>query len=242
MSDICQWTGLALVQVMACHLFGTKPLPEPMLAYCQLDSWKQISVKFESKFYHFHSSNYIWDHCLPKWQLFCPEGVELIPHVSSNNLLPRQYLIYINTYMVHFKYKLWFEESNIKFWNIRNIKKKKASVMAQSPPTALAPVTNISLSDECFVNLIVWLSICYESKRWTSIIYSVLPTPPNLWCGMEQYFQEDFELNTKHRKYASAPHRHWFSLYWFENIIWISGLRHHAMSVTIPSDHCQHNS
>ena len=23
---------------MACHVFGTKPLPEPMLAYCQLDS------------------------------------------------------------------------------------------------------------------------------------------------------------------------------------------------------------
>ena len=27
-----QWTGSALVQVMACRQFGTKPLPEPMLA------------------------------------------------------------------------------------------------------------------------------------------------------------------------------------------------------------------
>ena len=27
----------ALVQVMDCRLFGTKPLPEPMLAYCQMD-------------------------------------------------------------------------------------------------------------------------------------------------------------------------------------------------------------
>ena len=27
-----QWTGSALVQVMACRLFGAKPLPEPMLA------------------------------------------------------------------------------------------------------------------------------------------------------------------------------------------------------------------
>ena len=26
----------ALVQVMACHLFSIKPLPEPMLAYCQM--------------------------------------------------------------------------------------------------------------------------------------------------------------------------------------------------------------
>ena len=30
--------GPAFVQVMACHLFGAKPLPEPMLVYCQLDS------------------------------------------------------------------------------------------------------------------------------------------------------------------------------------------------------------
>ena len=45
-----QWTGSALVQVKACRLFGDKPLPEPMLAHCQLDSWEQISVKLESKF------------------------------------------------------------------------------------------------------------------------------------------------------------------------------------------------
>ena len=32
-----QWTGSALVQVMACRLFGAKPLPEPMLTYCRLD-------------------------------------------------------------------------------------------------------------------------------------------------------------------------------------------------------------
>ena len=40
---------------MACHLLSAKPLPEPMLSYFQLDSWEQISVKFESKFCHFHS-------------------------------------------------------------------------------------------------------------------------------------------------------------------------------------------
>ena len=34
-----QWTGSALVQVMACRLFGAKPFPEPMLAYCQPDAW-----------------------------------------------------------------------------------------------------------------------------------------------------------------------------------------------------------
>ena len=37
-----QWTGTILVQVMACRLCGAKPLPEPKLAYCQLDSWNWL--------------------------------------------------------------------------------------------------------------------------------------------------------------------------------------------------------
>ena len=32
-----QWIGSTLVQIMACRLFGAKPLYEPMLGYCQLD-------------------------------------------------------------------------------------------------------------------------------------------------------------------------------------------------------------
>ena len=32
-----QWIGSALVQIMACHLFDTKPLSNPVLGYCQLD-------------------------------------------------------------------------------------------------------------------------------------------------------------------------------------------------------------
>ena len=35
---------------MACRLFGAKPLPEPMLAYCQLDPWEQIYVEIELMF------------------------------------------------------------------------------------------------------------------------------------------------------------------------------------------------
>ena len=72
-----QWTGSALVEIMASCLFGAKPLPEPMLAYCQLDSWEQISVKFESKFYHFFSRKCIWNYRLLKWRPFCPGGDEL---------------------------------------------------------------------------------------------------------------------------------------------------------------------
>ena len=28
---------------MACHIFGTKPLPEPMMAYCELDSGNECN-------------------------------------------------------------------------------------------------------------------------------------------------------------------------------------------------------
>ena len=75
---MCQWNESALVQLMACRLFGAKPLPEPMLAYCQLDSREQISVKFESEFCHFHSRKCFWNCRLPIWRPFCPGGDELI--------------------------------------------------------------------------------------------------------------------------------------------------------------------
>ena len=32
-----RWAGSSLVQIMACRLFGAKPLSEPMLEYCQLN-------------------------------------------------------------------------------------------------------------------------------------------------------------------------------------------------------------
>ena len=38
---IRQWTGSHLVQVI-----GDKPLPEPVLIYCQLDPYEQSYVKF----------------------------------------------------------------------------------------------------------------------------------------------------------------------------------------------------
>ena len=58
----------------ACYLslFGAKPLPEPMLTYYQLDSWEQISVKFDLEFSLFHSRKCIWNYCLPKRRPFCP--------------------------------------------------------------------------------------------------------------------------------------------------------------------------
>ena len=75
-----QWIGAALVQVIVCRLLSpAKSLPETILAYCQLDSWNQISVKFESEFYHFHSRKCIciWNCRPPKLWSFCPKGDEL---------------------------------------------------------------------------------------------------------------------------------------------------------------------
>ena len=75
-----QWTESALVHVMACRLFGAKPLPETMLVYCQLDPWEQTSVKFEWEFYHFHSWNAFVVY--PKWRPFC-SGEKRGSHGSS---------------------------------------------------------------------------------------------------------------------------------------------------------------
>ena len=52
-------TGVAFVQAMAC-LLGAKPLPEPMLTYCQLNPSEKTSGKFESKYKTFHSWKRIW--------------------------------------------------------------------------------------------------------------------------------------------------------------------------------------
>ena len=59
-----QWLGSALVQIMACRLFGAKPLPKPMLGFCQLDPYDQNSVKFQSKHKTFHSRKCIWKYLL----------------------------------------------------------------------------------------------------------------------------------------------------------------------------------
>ena len=70
------WIGSTLVQIMACRLFGAKPLSKPILAYCKLESWGHISVKFESELYDFHSLKCNWKYRQPKWRPFCPGGDE----------------------------------------------------------------------------------------------------------------------------------------------------------------------
>ena len=40
--------------------FGAKPLPQPMLIYCQSNPYEQTLVRFESKYNNFHSRKWIW--------------------------------------------------------------------------------------------------------------------------------------------------------------------------------------
>ena len=40
-----RWTDSAYIQVVACRLFGAKPLPKPMLTFFQLDLEEQTSER-----------------------------------------------------------------------------------------------------------------------------------------------------------------------------------------------------
>ena len=65
-----QWTGSALVQVMTCHLFSTKPLLDPMLTFLNWALKNITSVKFESKYKNFHQWKCIWKYHLRNWGHF----------------------------------------------------------------------------------------------------------------------------------------------------------------------------
>ena len=66
-----QYNITSLVQIMACRLFGAKPLSEPMLPYCQLDPKEHISVKFCLKLRSFHSRKCTGKCRLPKGRPSC---------------------------------------------------------------------------------------------------------------------------------------------------------------------------
>ena len=73
-----QWIESALVQIMACRIFGTKPLSKAMLTYCQLDSNEQTSMKVEARYKPFHSRKcMIWKHRLQNGGHFVQGGDKL---------------------------------------------------------------------------------------------------------------------------------------------------------------------
>ena len=44
---MCQWIASSLVQIMACRLFSAKPLPEPMMTYCQLEPSNKLQWNWD---------------------------------------------------------------------------------------------------------------------------------------------------------------------------------------------------
>ena len=77
-----RWIGTALVQIMACRLFGTEPLSKPMLVYCQLDLKQQTSVKFEWKYIILHWWKCIWKCLLRNGRPFCPGEISKLPNLN----------------------------------------------------------------------------------------------------------------------------------------------------------------
>ena len=80
------WIRSALVQIMACRLFGAKPLSEPVLGYCWLDPSEQTSVKFLSKCKTFNTRKCIWKYRLRKGGHFVLGKMSEIPLTFGNSV------------------------------------------------------------------------------------------------------------------------------------------------------------
>ena len=75
---MCQWIRSTFVQIMACPLFDTKPLCEPMLIYCHLDPYKQTSVMFYCTIQNLSFMKMHVKILSTKGQPFCPGGDKFI--------------------------------------------------------------------------------------------------------------------------------------------------------------------
>ena len=78
-----QGTGSALVHVMACRLFGAKPLPKPMLGYSQLDSEGTNLSEILIKIQNFSFTKMHLKISSSKWRPFCSGGDEFISEPMS---------------------------------------------------------------------------------------------------------------------------------------------------------------
>ena len=95
---------------MACRLFGAKPLSEPMLIYCQLDSKEHISMEYYSIFKLFHSRKCIWKHRLRNGGLF----------VSASMCLGQSVFCTFLCKYIHGPLVLWWGNSSVTS-NTKNI-------------------------------------------------------------------------------------------------------------------------
>ena len=93
-THMCESNGPSLVQTRACPLFGTKALSEPVLAYHQLESWEQTSLKSISKYNNFHWRKLAWKYNLQNGN-HCRLNEFNSPHMVS------PYLIWFHYTLIH---------------------------------------------------------------------------------------------------------------------------------------------
>ena len=74
---MCQWIGSALVQIIACCLYGIKPLSKPNAGLLLIGpigaNFSEISIKIQK----FSFTKMHLKISLAKWHTFCPVGNEL---------------------------------------------------------------------------------------------------------------------------------------------------------------------
>ena len=76
-----RWTGSALVQLMACRLFGAKPLSEQILTYSQLENenelkWNETGINYFINCLNYRiPRNYINDNRYSRHLIICTCGI-----------------------------------------------------------------------------------------------------------------------------------------------------------------------
>ena len=77
-----QFNMPTLVEIMACRLFGAKPLSEPMLPYCQLDPKEHIFNEILTKIPKFSFKKILLKMSTTKWLPFCL-GLNVLKPIGS---------------------------------------------------------------------------------------------------------------------------------------------------------------
>ena len=75
---MCQWIWLALIQIMACCLFGTKPLVKTNAGLLSIGPLQTNFSEVLIKLQNFSLTKVLLKMSSAKWQPFCPWGDELI--------------------------------------------------------------------------------------------------------------------------------------------------------------------
>ena len=88
---------------MACYLFGAKPLCEPMLIYCKLDTIGTTLSELSFEIQSFSSKEMLFKVPPAKWQAFC-RGLNVLTgqhhFIMTNSLIVRRW----NTYQAKFRF------------------------------------------------------------------------------------------------------------------------------------------